>query len=96
VLRTIVKRYSDFVAYPVKLGDDTLNSQKAIWDRSKSEVTDDEYKQFYRHIAHDWTDPLRTVPVKMEGPIEAYSPLFIPSKAPFSLYRPQLERGHPH
>jgi molecular chaperone HtpG len=93
VLRTIVKRYSDFVAYPIKLGDDTLNSQKAIWDRAKSEVTDEEYKQFYRHIAHDWTDPLRTIPVKMEGTIEAYSLLFVPSKAPFDLYSAEMKRG---
>jgi molecular chaperone HtpG len=93
VLRTIVKRYSDFVAYPIKLGDETLNSQKAIWDRAKGEVTDEEYKQFYRHIAHDWTDPLRTVPVKMEGTIEAYALLYIPSKAPFDLYSAEMKRG---
>jgi molecular chaperone HtpG len=93
VLRTIVKRYSDFVAYPIKLGDEALNSQKAIWDRSKSEVSDEEYKQFYRHIAHDWTDPLRTVPVKMEGTFEAYALLFVPSKAPFDLYSAEMKRG---
>jgi len=70
-----------------------LNSQKAIWDRAKSEVTDEEYKQFYRHIAHDWTDPLRTVPVKMEGTFEAYALLYIPSKAPFDLYSAEMKRG---
>jgi molecular chaperone HtpG len=93
VLRSIVRRYSDFVAYPIRCGDDTLNSQKAIWDRPKSEVTEDEYKQFYRHITHDWTDPLRTIPLKMEGTLEAYALLYVPAKAPFDLYSAEMKRG---
>ncbi len=93
VLGEIVKRYSDFVAYPVVLGDKTLNSMKAIWDRPKGEVTEDEYKEFYKHIAHDWTDPLRTIPVRMEGTIEAYALLYLPGKAPFDLYSPEMKRG---
>ncbi|MCA9679753.1 MAG: molecular chaperone HtpG [Kofleriaceae bacterium] len=110
VLRSIVKRYSDFVAYPIKLqtwrdqpgeggattkvlDDETLNSMKAIWDRPKAEVTDDEYKEFYRHISHDWHDPLRTIPVRMEGTLEAYALLYLPSKAPFDLYNPEMKRG---
>ncbi|MCX5741141.1 MAG: molecular chaperone HtpG [Proteobacteria bacterium] len=93
VLRDIVKKYSDFVSYPIKLGDDTLNSMKAIWDRPKAEVSEQEYKDFYRHIAHDWTDPLRTIPIRMEGTIEAYALLYIPSKAPFDLYSHEMKRG---
>ena len=93
VLTEIVKRYSDFVAYPIKLEGETLNSMKAIWDRSKSEVTEDEYREFYRHISHDWTDPLRTIPVKMEGTLEAYALLYLPAKAPFDLYSPEMKRG---
>ncbi|MDQ3300843.1 MAG: molecular chaperone HtpG [Myxococcota bacterium] len=89
----IVRRYSDFVAYPIKLGDKTLNSMKAIWDRPKSEVTEDEYKEFYRHISHDWTDPLRTIPVRMEGTLEAYALLYVPAKAPFDLFSPEMKRG---
>jgi molecular chaperone HtpG len=85
VLAGIVKRYSDFVAYPIRIKkwktvdgaqvieDETLNSMKAIWDRPKGEVTEQEYKDFYRHLTHDWTDPLRSVPVKMEGTLEAYA-----------------------
>jgi len=92
-VRGIVKRYSDFVAYPIKLGDETLNSQKAIWDRAKSEVTDDEYKQFYRHLTHDWNEPLRTIPVKMEGTLEAYALLYLPAKAPFDLFSAEMKRG---
>ncbi|MBA3393417.1 MAG: molecular chaperone HtpG [Deltaproteobacteria bacterium] len=93
VVGDIVRRYSDFVAYPIKLGDKTLNSMKAIWDRPKSEVTEDEYKEFYRHISHDWTDPLRTIPVRMEGTLEAYALLYVPAKAPFDLFSPEMKRG---
>jgi molecular chaperone HtpG len=93
VIEGIVKRYSDFVAYPIRLGDRTLNSMKAIWDRPKAEVTETEYREFYRHISHDWTDPLRSIPVKMEGTLEAYALLYIPAKAPFDLYSAEMKRG---
>ena len=92
-LGRIVKRYSDFVAYPVRLGDKTLNSMKAIWDRPKAEVTDEEYKEFYRHITHDWAEPLRTIPVRIEGTFEAYALLYLPSQPPFDLYSPEMKRG---
>jgi molecular chaperone HtpG len=106
-IAAIVKRYSDFVGYPIKMKrwkaadkasasvfeDETLNSMTAIWDRAKGEVSEDEYKQFYRHVSHDWNDPLRTIPVKMEGTFEARALLFIPSKAPFDLYSPEMKRG---
>jgi molecular chaperone HtpG len=93
VLRGIVKRYSDFVAYPIKLGDKTLNSKKAIWDRPKSEVTDEEYQGFYHHLTHDWNDALRTIPIRLEGTFEAYALLYLPAKAPFDLYNPEMKRG---
>ena len=108
VLKDIVKRYSDFVTYPIRmqrwrdgdkpsdpkvLEDETLNSMKAIWDRPRGEVTDTEYKEFYRHVAHDWTDPLRSIPIKIEGTLEAYALLYIPSKAPFDLYSAEMKRG---
>src|SRR5262249_6986497 len=99
----------DFIAYPIRmkrwrtkdegssevkvLEDETLNSRKAIWDRPKSEVTEGEYRDFYHHIAHDWADPLRTIPVKIEGTLEAYALLYLPSKAPFDLYNPEMKRG---
>ncbi len=80
-------------APPAAPEDETLNSMKAIWDRPKAEVTETEYKEFYRHISHDWTDPLRTIPVRMEGTFEAYALLYIPSQAPFDLYSPEMKRG---
>jgi molecular chaperone HtpG len=108
VIREVVKRYSDFVTYPIRmqrwrdgdkpsdpkiLEDETLNSMKAIWDRPKAEVTEAEYREFYRHLSHDWTDPLRTIPIKMEGTLEAYALLYIPAKAPFDLYSAEMKRG---
>jgi molecular chaperone HtpG len=108
VLKDIIKRYSDFVTHPIRmqrwrdgdkpsdpkvLEDETLNSMKAIWDRPKGEVTDAEYKEFYRHVAHDWTDPLRSIPIKIEGTLEAYALLYIPSKPPFDLYSAEMKRG---
>lgn len=94
-IRDLVKRYSDFVAYPIRLGEEEtpLNSMKAIWDRPKSEVTEEEYNEFYRHISHDWTAPLRTIPVKMEGTIEAYALMYVPKRAPFDLYSAEMKRG---
>ena len=86
VLKDIVKRYSDFVSYPIRLGGETLNSMKAIWARGKDEVTEDEHREFYKHISHDWNDPLEHVLVHMEGGFEARALLYIPSKAPFDLH----------
>ncbi len=93
VLRDIVKKYSDFVAYPIRLKGDTLNSMKAIWARPKDEVTEDEYREFYKHIAHDWHDPLEHIAVHIEGTFEARALLYIPSKAPFDLWRETGHRG---
>jgi molecular chaperone HtpG len=86
VLRDIVKRYSDFVSYPIRLERETLNSMKAIWARGKDEVSEDEHREFYKHISHDWNDPLEHISVHMEGAFEARALLYIPSKAPFDLH----------
>jgi molecular chaperone HtpG len=86
VLKDIVKHYSDFVTYPIRLQDETLNSMKAIWARDKDAVTEDEHREFYKHVSHDWNDPLEHLSVHMEGSFEARALLYIPSKAPFDLH----------
>ena len=86
VLKDIVKRYSDFVSYPIRLKGETLNSMKAIWARGKDEVSEAEHREFYKHISHDWNDPLEHISVHMEGAFEARALLYIPSKAPFDLH----------
>ncbi|WP_212846603.1 molecular chaperone HtpG [Actinoplanes ianthinogenes] len=92
-IKEIVKRYSDFISFPIRKGDETLNSQKALWARPRSEVTDDEYHQFYRHISHDWSDPLEIINMKAEGTFEYEALLFIPSRAPHDLFQRDARRG---
>ena len=93
VLRDIVKRYSDFVGYPIRLKADTLNSMKAIWARPKEEVSEQEYRDFYKHLTHDWNDPLEHVLVRVEGTVEARALLYIPAKAPVDLFMRDGKRG---
>jgi len=98
VLSRIVERYSDFIAYPIVLrgedGEDkTLNSMKPIWERPASDVTDEEYNEFYKHISHDWRDPLERILQRAEGIMEYKALLFIPSEAPFDLYYVGHESG---
>ena len=72
---------------------ETLNSMKALWARPKDEVSDDEYKEFYKHIAHAWDDPLEVISMKAEGNFEYQALLFIPSRAPLDLFEPDAAIG---
>jgi molecular chaperone HtpG len=117
VLRDIVKKYSDFVAYPIRMpverrelprgpdgkpkpgakeesvrSNETLNSMKAVWARPRREVSEGEYKEFYKHLSHDWADPLETIAARMEGHFEANVLLFLPAHQPWDL----LWRGDRH
>ncbi|MEU3699926.1 molecular chaperone HtpG [Streptomyces griseoviridis] len=103
-IREIVKRYSDFITWPVKLvpapGEDgeapepeTLNSMKALWARSREEVSDDEYHELYKHISHDWRDPLETIRLQAEGTFEYQALLFLPAHAPHDLFTQNYRRG---
>jgi len=107
-LTEIIKRYSDFLTWPVRMapeatGDDgdqaapgepeTINSRKALWARPSSEVTEDEYTEFYKHISHDWNAPLETIRMQAEGTFEYQALLFIPSRAPLDLFMRERKRG---
>ena len=72
--------------------DETLNSMKAIWTRPKSEIKEEEYNEFYKHISHDWNDPLTHMHVKLEGVVEYTMLLYIPEKVPFDFF--MVERKH--
>ncbi|HXO79635.1 MAG TPA: molecular chaperone HtpG, partial [Mycobacterium sp.] len=72
---------------------ETLNSGKALWARPKDEVSDEEYKEFYKHIAHAWDEPLEVISMKAEGTFEYQALLFIPSRAPLDLYEPDAAIG---
>ncbi|MEV2239254.1 molecular chaperone HtpG [Micromonospora sp. NPDC049891] len=106
-IREIVKRYSDFIAHPIRMtverpgSDDapattetvTLNSMKALWARPRGEVEPAEYHEFYKHVSHDWADPLETIHMRGEGTFEYEALLFIPTHAPLDLFSPQGRRG---
>lgn len=77
----------------VTLETETLNSMQALWARPKDEVSDDEYKEFYKHIAHAWDDPLETISMRAEGTFEYQALLFIPSHAPFDLFNRDAQVG---
>ncbi len=72
---------------------ETLNSMKALWARPKEEVSEEEYKEFYKHIAHAWDDPLEVIAMKAEGTFEYQALLFIPSQAPFDLFNRDAKTG---
>jgi molecular chaperone HtpG len=77
----------------VTIETETLNSMKALWARPKDEVSDEEYKEFYKHIAHAWDDPLEVIAMKAEGTFEYQALLFIPSHAPFDLFNRDANVG---
>jgi molecular chaperone HtpG len=100
-LRSLVRRYSDHLAFPVfmpkegaaSLDFEAVNQAKALWTRPRAEVTDDEYREFYRHITHDGEAPLAWSHNKVEGKREYTSLLYIPARAPFDLNQRDAARG---
>jgi molecular chaperone HtpG len=105
-IRSLVRKYSDHIAFPVRMqaqkeGQDkdaapeyeTVNHAQALWTRPRTEVKDEEYKEFYRHITHDFTDPLAWSHGKVEGTKEYTSLLYVPSRAPFDLWHREAARG---
>ncbi|NYZ16013.1 molecular chaperone HtpG [Azospirillum sp. RWY-5-1] len=95
-LSAIVRKYSDHIALPILFGEGdeakTLNSASALWMRSKSEVTAEQYKEFYHHVGHAFDDPWLTLHWRAEGAIEYTNLLFVPTSKPFDLFDPK--RAH--
>ena len=100
-LESLIRKYSDHIGFPVSLKDlqseegeaSTVNSATALWTRPRSDVSDDEYREFYKHLSHDFEDPLSWSHNKVEGRREYTSLLFIPSRAPFDLWNREAPRG---
>jgi molecular chaperone HtpG len=103
-LRSIIKKYSDHISLPVKMLQEqteedkepeleTVNNATALWTRSRTEVSDEEYKEFYKHVSHDFSDPLSWSHNRVEGKLDYTSLLYIPAKAPFDLYNRDASRG---
>ena len=99
-VRGIVKRYSDFITWPIRLGSadgeeetEPVNSRKALWARAQKDVSEEEYTEFYRHVSHDWQAPLETIRLSAEGTFEYQALLFLPSHAPMDLFWREAKRG---
>lgn len=118
-LRHIIKKYSDHVAFPIRMlsqvptpvpADDedeaaegeaiveaavmeTVNSATALWSRNRNEISDEEYQEFYKHVAHDYEAPLDWVHSRVEGRLEYTSLLYVPARAPFDLWDRQSRHG---
>lgn len=100
-IESLIRKYSDHIGFPVSLieigGDDKepniVNSATALWTRSRSDVTDDEYKEFYKHLSHDFADPLMWSHNRVEGKRDYTSLLYIPGAAPFDLWNREAPRG---
>ncbi len=92
-LKGIVRKYSDHIAIPVRMGDETVNQASALWSRSKAEITDEQYAEFYKHVAHDYQAPLAWTHNRVEGRQEYTQLLYVPSQAPFDLWDRQHRHG---
>ncbi len=97
-LRHLIRRYSDHIAFPVTMpaGDgerETVNAATALWTRPRAEIGDEEYREFYKHLTHDPTDPLSWSHNHVEGKRQYTSLLFIPARAPFDLWNRESPRG---
>lgn len=92
-IRDLVKKYSDYVRYPIIFNDETINSTKPIWKTDKSQLKDENYNEFYKSTFHDWEDPMLHFHLKVQGNIEYTALLYIPKKAPMDFYSKDYKKG---
>ena len=100
-LRSIINKYSDHISLPIVMpkegedekGEETVNTAKALWTRSKKDIKEEEYNEFYKTVSHDFEDPLCHIHNKVEGKLEYTSLLFIPTRAPFDLWDREQRHG---
>ena len=100
-IRALVRKYSDHIAFPVRMAstaesagtDETVNHAQALWTRPRGEIAEEEYREFYRHITHDLTEPLAWTHHRVEGAREFIALLYLPARAPFDLWHRDSPRG---
>lgn len=92
-IKDLVKKYSDYVKYPIYFNDEVINSTKPIWKTDKSTLKDEDYNEFYKSNFHDWEDPMMHFHLKVQGNIEYTSLLYIPKKAPMDFYTKDYKKG---
>ena len=105
-IKSVVRKYSDHISFPIKMLKaqeedekettieyETINKATALWTLPKSKISDEEYKEFYKHLSHDFEDPLLWAHNKVEGKLDYTSLLYVPSRAPFDLFQREHARG---
>ena len=102
-IRALVRKYSDHIGFPVRMrkqgekekeeGYETVNHAQALWTLPRNEIKDEDYREFYRHLTHDYTDPLTWSHAKVEGSKEYTTLLYVPARAPFDLWQREAPRG---
>lgn len=92
-VRSLVKKYSDFIKYPVKMGDDVINSMVPLWKKNKSEITEEDYENFYNEKHFGFDKPLKSIYYSVDGVSSFTSILYIPGRTPFDFYSKDFERG---
>ena len=91
--RALIKKYSDYVKYPILFKDERLNSTKPIWKTPKNELKDEDYNEFYKSNFHDWQNPLLHFNFNIQGSLEYNAILFVPTTPPYDLYTREYKRG---
>ncbi len=92
-LKSLIKKYSDYVRYPIKMGEETVNSMVPIWQRSRSEASDEDCIKFYQEKFYDTAEPVKVIRVSAEGAVSYKALLFIPAQAPYNYYSRDYEAG---
>jgi len=92
-LKAIIRKYSDHIAIPIVMGDEAINQASALWARPKQEINEEQYIEFYKHIAHDFEAPLAWTHNRVEGRQEYIQLLYIPAQAPYDLWDRQQRHG---
>lgn len=92
-LKSLVKKYSDYVRYPIILGEERVNSTKPIWKEKKSELTDEQYNEFYKSNFHAWEDAAHHMHINVQGSLEYNALLYIPGQLPYDFYSKEFKKG---
>ncbi|WP_308576428.1 molecular chaperone HtpG [uncultured Fusobacterium sp.] len=92
-IKELVKKYSDYVRYPIYFNNEVINSTKPIWKTDKNSLKDEDYNEFYKANFHDWEDPMLHLHLKVQGSVEYTALLYIPKKAPMDFYSKDYKKG---
>lgn len=92
-IKELVKKYSDYVRYPIYFNNEVINSTKPIWKTDKNRLKDEDYNEFYKANFHDWEDPMLHLHLKVQGSVEYTALLYIPKKAPMDFYSKDYKKG---